>query len=274
MFPQSIEVGGISVHPKKPLPRELQKFMDEAKTGVIYFSFGSILAGEKMPSKQKAYFVEAFKRLDQKVIWKYEGALDIELPPNVLLQKWLPQGDILAHPNCRIFITHCGYLSLVETVDRGIPIIGIPFFADQPRNCHMAQEKGFGVHLNFDDLTPELIVDTVNKILKNKSYSDSAKRISSIFKDRVVSPVDKAVHLVEYVIRHGGNPSSQTGAKELWWFQYFLLDVTAIIIFSVLVFFMSIYKICRVIFNLLTCNSSKKTTSTSRTQSKMSKKVK
>lgn len=43
-------------------------------------------------------FVEAFKRLPQKVVWKYEGT-DLELPPNVIARKWLPQQDMLGAEN-------------------------------------------------------------------------------------------------------------------------------------------------------------------------------
>lgn len=39
-------------------------------------------------------FLEAFRRLPQKVLWKYEG-LDLDLPPNVMTRAWLPQQDIL-----------------------------------------------------------------------------------------------------------------------------------------------------------------------------------
>nr|QPA18400.1 UDP-gluconosyltransferase [Trialeurodes vaporariorum] len=243
LLPSSIEVGGISLQPRKPLPKDLQKFMDEAEHGVVYFSFGSILSSEKMPPVQKQYFIEAFKRLKQRVLWKIENSSDIELPSNVLTSKWFPQGDVLAHPKCRLFITHGGYLSLIDTVDAGVPVIVIPFFADQPKNAHIAETKGFGIHLHFDDLTADLIVETIDKVVTNKSYSVQAKKMSSLFRDRIVSPVEKAVHLVEYTIRHKGNPLSQTGAKDLWWYQYFLLDVAAIIIAVILFVFIFLYKV-------------------------------
>ncbi|MDK2413786.1 hypothetical protein QHH03_32345, partial [Aphanizomenon sp. 202] len=59
-------------------------------------------------------FVEAFKQLKQRVIWKYEVALE-GVSDNVLMRKWLPQQDILAHPNVRVFITHGGLLSTQES---------------------------------------------------------------------------------------------------------------------------------------------------------------
>lgn len=54
----------------------------------------------------------------QKVIWKYEDgkALAGQVPSNVLVRKWLPQSDILAHKNVRLFISHAGMFSNFEVL--------------------------------------------------------------------------------------------------------------------------------------------------------------
>lgn len=47
------------------------------------------------PEKVDA-FVKTFAELKQNVIWKWEGDTQIEnLPPNVLVKKWVPQYEIL-----------------------------------------------------------------------------------------------------------------------------------------------------------------------------------
>lgn len=38
--PGIVDVGGIHIAPAKPLPEDLQKFLDKAPHGVIYLSFG------------------------------------------------------------------------------------------------------------------------------------------------------------------------------------------------------------------------------------------
>lgn len=60
----------------------------------MYFSLGSVAQGQSMPTKYRDMFVEAFKQLKQRVIWKYEVALE-GVSDNVLMRKWLPQQDIL-----------------------------------------------------------------------------------------------------------------------------------------------------------------------------------
>lgn len=59
--------------------------------------------------KQKA-FIDAFEQFpDYHFLWKYEeSTIDLKLPKNVHIRSWLPQTDILAHPNITAFITHSG----------------------------------------------------------------------------------------------------------------------------------------------------------------------
>lgn len=47
-----------------------------------------------MPTEYRDAFIEAFRRLPHRVIWKYEGELE-GVSDNVLMKNWLPQQDIL-----------------------------------------------------------------------------------------------------------------------------------------------------------------------------------
>lgn len=53
-MPGIINIGGAHVKEPKPLPNDIQTFLDGAKDGVIYFSFGTVLKSSKMP-KDKLY---------------------------------------------------------------------------------------------------------------------------------------------------------------------------------------------------------------------------
>uniref|UniRef100_A0A914VX53 UDP-glucuronosyltransferase n=1 Tax=Plectus sambesii TaxID=2011161 RepID=A0A914VX53_9BILA len=63
---------------------------------------------------------------------------------NVYLESWVPQVDLLGHPNVKAFVTHGGQNSILETVYAGKPVLTIPCFADQFRNAAMVEKKGFG----------------------------------------------------------------------------------------------------------------------------------
>ena len=106
-----VEVGGIHCKPAKELPENLKTYMDAHPEGVVYVSFGSALKPSQMATEQKMVFINAFRELkNTPIIWKWDDVLD-EIPENVLVQKWLPQNDLLAHPNLRVFVTHGGLLS-------------------------------------------------------------------------------------------------------------------------------------------------------------------
>lgn len=82
-----------------------------------------------MPEQVRRAFVQTFSKLNERVIWKWEKDEGMpDLPPNVKLVKWVPQQDLLGHPNIRLFITHGGLLSTEEAVYHGVPVLGLPVF--------------------------------------------------------------------------------------------------------------------------------------------------
>ena len=62
------------------------------------------------PVEKREAFVKAFGKLKQRVLWKYENETLPNNPGNIKISPWIPQRDILAHPNVKIFITHGGIL--------------------------------------------------------------------------------------------------------------------------------------------------------------------
>lgn len=68
----------------------------ESKLGVIYFSFGSFIKGHTMPAEKREAFTRTFKKLPQRVIWKWENDTLEEKIDNIFIGKWLPRIDILS----------------------------------------------------------------------------------------------------------------------------------------------------------------------------------
>lgn len=165
--PNMIEVGGLHVKPPKKLPQDLQKFLDEAKDGVIYFSMGSNLRSADLPNEKREAIVKVLGKLKQKVLWKWEDDKLEGQPLNVKLGKWLPQNDILAHPNVKLFITHGGLLSTTETIYHGKPVLAIPIFGDQKLNAKLAVTQGYGLSLPYNDLTEKALTEKLNELLTN-----------------------------------------------------------------------------------------------------------
>lgn len=114
-MPNQINIGGAHLKSiAKPLPSDLQKFVDEAEHGVIYMSLGAFVKSALMPVEKIHELLNAFGKLKQRVLWKFENENIPSLPKNVMIKKWLPQADILAHKNVRLFITHGGMFGTTE----------------------------------------------------------------------------------------------------------------------------------------------------------------
>lgn len=75
--------------------KTLKQFADEAKEGFVTFSLGSLVPVSSMPNETAQLFMQVFSQLPLKIIWKWEGAVPIKVPSNVLMTDWVPQQDLL-----------------------------------------------------------------------------------------------------------------------------------------------------------------------------------
>ncbi|CAG7825440.1 unnamed protein product [Allacma fusca] len=169
-MPDVVEIGGVHCRPGKPLPKDLEEYISGAKDGVILFSLGSILKGQDMAEETRKAFLNAFSRVKQRVLWKWDSKDMADLPPNVRLSKWLPVQDILAHPNTKLFITHGGLLSTQEAIYHGVPLVGVPVFGDQDMNVNRYVQAGIATFLEILDVKEEDVLKAIQIILTNPAY--------------------------------------------------------------------------------------------------------
>uniref|UniRef100_A0A6P7G6G8 UDP-glucuronosyltransferase n=1 Tax=Diabrotica virgifera virgifera TaxID=50390 RepID=A0A6P7G6G8_DIAVI len=246
--PNMINILGFHLQDKTELPTDLKEYMDAAKDGAILFSFGSFIHPSEMDPKIKQAIIKSLGKLKQKVLWKTDEENFTGKPANMKLSKWVPQEAILAHPNCKLFITHGGFLSTIETIYHGVPILAVPFIGDQDLNSGRMVELGVGLKTEFSEITEEKLDYLLSQLLNNKKYSQNAKKRSNLIRDRPVKPIDLAVYWVEYVIRNKDLSHMRVAALELRWYQYLLLDVilvwglgALVVIFILLLFIYSLY---------------------------------
>lgn len=102
---------------------------------------------------------------------------ELTLPEGVLIRPKVPQLEVLKRAH--VFVTHCGMNSTSEAIKYGVPIIGIPIEADQPLVAKQVCDwLSAGVRLNLFELNPDLIGDTIDKILSDDIYSSKMKELS------------------------------------------------------------------------------------------------
>ncbi|XP_034662986.1 UDP-glucuronosyltransferase 2A1-like [Drosophila subobscura] len=223
--PNMIEVGGMHINRKRqPLPKDIEEFIEGAKHGVIYFSMGSNLKSKTLPLEKRQALLDTFSQLKQRVLWKFEDTDLPGKPKNVFISDWFPQDDILAHNNVIAFITHGGLLSTTESIYHRKPFVGIPIFGDQFLNMARAEQNGYGVTVNYEELTAPKLLAAIERLINDPEASKKVQDMSDRYRDQPETPLERAVFWVEHVTRHKGAKYLRSASQDLSFIQYHNLD--------------------------------------------------
>lgn len=204
-------------------------FLDDATDGVILFALGKDLVMHKFLAEDKLnILLKFFGSLKQRVIMKWELDELPNQPRNMMIGKWLPQQAILAHPNVRVFMSHCGKNSMNEARMHGVPILGMPVQGEQHLNLKMILDEGWGMPFSYAFMNAEALKYSFNETLNNTRFRDNIRETAVYFSDRPQRPIETAIYWVEYVLRHHGAPALKSQAVHLNWIQYHSIDVIVV----------------------------------------------
>jgi len=199
-----------------------------------------------MPEERRLLILSVLSKLKQRVVWKWEKEMT-GLPSNVKTFSWLPQLDLLAHPNVKLFITHGGAGSIQETICYKTPIVGIPIMGDQINNLAEAITQHIGIVLPYSQVREDNLLEAITTVLEDPSYLESVTNLQNLILDTPLHPLDNTVWWLEYLLRHPHNPRMRSPAKDLYWFQYYLLDVAGFVLMVVYI----VYKMLRTILSFI-----------------------
>lgn len=87
--------------------QRILKFLNDSSNGVILFSLGNGISREILSKEKIDIFLDAFSKLSEyKFIWKFSDHKVVQkLPSNVIIDKWVPQNDILG--NILLYSRNC-----------------------------------------------------------------------------------------------------------------------------------------------------------------------
>ncbi|ODN03742.1 UDP-glucuronosyltransferase 1-8, partial [Orchesella cincta] len=268
--PNTFAIGGNVVSKtKKPLQKDMQNFINEGKDGFIYISFGTVCEFVNFDEDVQQEFIAALYNFpDLRFVWKSSFQINITLPSNVLVTKWAPQQTLLAHPKIKAFVTHAGMGSIAEAIHFSVPVVGVPIMADQDLNAQVVVSRDAGIKLEIIGLKSQDLEDAITEILHDKKYRIGMTKLTEVFKDRQVSPLDTAVWWTEYILRHENSnlflrPPS---VGQSWWVKrqidvWISLFLVFQVVFCILAYamFLAIRKVLRHILNNPDeCNKQKK----------------
>jgi len=77
---------------------------------------------------------------------------------------------ILDHPNVKLFISHGGLMGILDALYSGVPIVGIPMFADQFSNMNFIVQNDCGLQMQLDQIDEEIANHTISSILHDDKW--------------------------------------------------------------------------------------------------------
>ncbi|XP_039443090.1 UDP-glucosyltransferase 2-like [Culex pipiens pallens] len=249
-MPNVISVGGMQITEPKQLPDDLKSIVENAEQGVILFSLGTNVRSDLLGNDRVVEILNAMEQLPQyNFLWKFESdSMPMKIPKNVHIRKWIPQNDLLAHPNSKLFITHSGLLSTQEAIWHGVPIIGFPAFADQNRNINYCVQLGVARRLSLRKINSQDLVTAIRQIMTDQSYRDKMTQLSKLFRDQKESPLERAVWWVEWVLRNSaGSTVMQSNAVNIGWISKYSLDVIVPLVMAAVVVLQVLVKLASVL---------------------------
>jgi len=104
---------------------------------------------------------------------------------NIVMAEWWPQADLLGDDRMKVFITHAGYNSVVESALRGVPMLSVPLFFDQFRNAKAAEWAGYSLTLEKGALADrQQVTLALRELMTNPVYGQRARKLAGMMTDR------------------------------------------------------------------------------------------
>lgn len=179
--------------------REISAWLDgHPRKSVVYVAFGSEAAPSPEELSELAHglalsklpFLWALKKRagDGASDGLPEGFRERVSGRGMVWTSWAPQLRILGHDSVGGFLTHCGLSSVVEALQLGLPLIMLPFFADQPLIARTLDGLKVGIEVARDEkegtLTRDSVAEAVKAVMvgeKGRACKERAKEMMKIF---------------------------------------------------------------------------------------------
>ena len=122
----------------------------------------------------------ALSKLDVEVVVALSGKkIDLSSFPNVHLADFLPIESVLK--NCSLVICNGGSPMSHLALSFGVPTIGIVSNNDQVLNMAHVEDRGAGLMLRYWNVTEEMLLKSVHRILSSDSFRTKSQAIQKEF---------------------------------------------------------------------------------------------
>lgn len=166
---------GVEVHRfRAPTPS-----LPPVEPDLVYASFGTVAAS--IPFARQAFrdTVSALASLPIRLLVTIGDDGDPAdwtwTPPNVRVEKWVPQGEALRGVAAQV--CHGGMGSVLGALTAAVPTVVVPQFADQPDNAARVEAIGAGLRVGTGE--PDALRTAVRRVLEEPSFRSAAQRVAA-----------------------------------------------------------------------------------------------
>ncbi len=147
---------------------------------LVYVTFGTIAGGSSQARGAYKVALEAVADLAIRVLLTTGHNFDASdlrvVPPNVRIEAWVPQLDVL--PHATVTVCHAGSGTMLGALEAGVPMLAMPLFADQPANARRIAEVGAGLTIDGRTATSEAVRAGIAALLADEAPRRVARRIA------------------------------------------------------------------------------------------------
>ncbi|CAF4164068.1 unnamed protein product [Adineta steineri] len=191
------------------------------ETSMIYVSAGTVAS---LTKEQVEKLLQSFSTVKYRVIWKL-GKKDAQhlvgktIPKSIRIVNWISSAlGHLAHPNIKLFVSHCGINSVYESLWLGTPIICLPMFGDQYSMANQVRAAGVGEVLNKFKFTSNELSMKIDEVLTNQTMIKNIQRLQVSMK--LHGGVHRAANIIEGVAQSGPENFLSKTMFLPWYRQY------------------------------------------------------
>ena len=203
-LPSNVHVlGMIQRHASREIPADMLSWLDaaaEAEAPVVYISMGTKYELHEGTCTQLVSHLKQLSRaLGIRFLWSLRASqqetLSAFLPEqgeSMRIEFFTPQPEVLQHPSVRVFLSHCGWGGVTDSVNAGVPVLGYPGMQDQFINARMLAEAGAGIII-ADDFSN--LVESVELMLKDAAFASASRAAGDTLKS--YGGLSRAIEIVE-----------------------------------------------------------------------------
>lgn len=201
---KEIKIGGFYIRPPKDLPKDIADFLHDANYGAIFVTLPSQVYGVAMEMDNVINrLMSAFSAMKQKVLFEWDGPKIPDQPKNVLVRRWIPQSDILAHPYVQLMICAGDIADIQSSIQRMVPLIGIPVTREQDLLLSQMVAAQIGQTILLHEVTTERVLNVTKEMFANQMLAQQLHYVSTFYRDvRPMGAMEEAALWVQFAGKH------------------------------------------------------------------------